>query len=284
MADITDLPIMSKADAKAIGFAGYNDVAHKPIDIPDGYFTITAKTSEGRRVTFCFMPETCDGPSRFVDIQFHDRRTTVADADGGQQPTFDTFGIAKGGKHIIDSRKLDEAEKPSILVVLLDTKAETDERAKAASPKHEPAPTAKQPNWATAFPDYPKDALPKLPASWTDLSWKHDTAPSFGPCTGPMGEMAQLWIDYLRNRADLTADQREQLATRIFAAREAAVQGPARAAEVAEAINLTAKAQAGLRDALAGRLSAKQRRAAARLNLDRITRALGLIASIASPV
>lgn len=93
-----------------------------------------------------------------------------------------------------------------------------------------------------------------------------------------------LFRTYLRNRVDLTADQREQLAARIFAAREAAVRGPARAGEVVEAINLTAKAQAGLRDALAGRLSAKQRRAAARLNLDRITRALGLIASIASPV
>lgn len=93
-----------------------------------------------------------------------------------------------------------------------------------------------------------------------------------------------LFRTYLRNRTDLTADKREQLAARIFAAREAAVQGPARAAEVTEAINLTAKAQTGLRDALAGRLSAKQRRAAARINLDRITRALGLIVSIVSPV
>ncbi|KQN16503.1 hypothetical protein ASE89_07725 [Sphingomonas sp. Leaf30] len=92
-----------------------------------------------------------------------------------------------------------------------------------------------------------------------------------------------LFRTYLRNRTSLTAEQREQLATRVFAAREAAKQGPVRAAEVADAIDLTAKAQAGLRDALAGRLSLQQRRAAARLNIDRITRALGLIASIATP-
>ena len=92
-----------------------------------------------------------------------------------------------------------------------------------------------------------------------------------------------LFRTYIRNRANLSADQREQLATRVFAAREGAKQGPARAAQVAEAIDLAAKAQTALRDALAGRLTPQQRRAAARLNIDRITRALGLIASMATP-
>ena len=92
-----------------------------------------------------------------------------------------------------------------------------------------------------------------------------------------------LFRTYIRNRASLSADQREQLATRVFAAREAAKEGPARAAQVADAIDLAAKAQGGLRDALAGRLTSQQRRAAARLNIDRITRALGLIASLATP-
>jgi hypothetical protein len=92
-----------------------------------------------------------------------------------------------------------------------------------------------------------------------------------------------LFRTYIRNRESLSADQREQLAGRVFAAREAAKDGPARAALVADAINLAAKAQAGLRDALAGRLTPEQRRAAARLNIDRITRALGLIASLANP-
>ena len=73
MADITDLPVMSRADAVSLGFAGFNDVPHKAIDVPDGAFTITVKTSENRRVTFCFMGKSYDGPARFVDIQFHDR-------------------------------------------------------------------------------------------------------------------------------------------------------------------------------------------------------------------
>ena len=77
MAAITDLPVRTRADAVSLGFAGFNDVPHKPIDIPDGAFTLTAKTSEGRRVTFCFMGKTYDGPARFVDIQFHDLIWTV---------------------------------------------------------------------------------------------------------------------------------------------------------------------------------------------------------------
>ncbi|TVV71454.1 hypothetical protein [Sphingomonas solaris] len=92
-----------------------------------------------------------------------------------------------------------------------------------------------------------------------------------------------LFRTYIRNRANLSADQREHLATRVFAAREGAKQGPARAAQVAEAIDLAAKAQTALRDAMAGRLTPQQRRAVARLNIDRITRALGLIASMATP-
>ena len=57
MADIRDLPVMTSADAKSIGYAVFNDVPHKAIDVPDGSFTITARTSDGRRTTFCFMPE-----------------------------------------------------------------------------------------------------------------------------------------------------------------------------------------------------------------------------------
>lgn len=120
MAAITDLPVMTRADAVSLGFAGFNDVPHKPIDIPDGAFTLTAKTSEGRRVTFCFMGKTYDGPARFVDIQFHDRGSTIPVPSGGVSPTFNAFAVTGGGRHVTDSRGLDEGQKPSILVLLMD--------------------------------------------------------------------------------------------------------------------------------------------------------------------
>ena len=120
MPEITELPVMRAADATAIGFAQFNDVPHKVIDIPDGGFTLTTKTSDGNRVTFYFGPYETGGPPAFIDIQYHDRGSTIPNANGGQSPTFDCFAITRGGTHVVDSRKLDEAKKPSILVMLLE--------------------------------------------------------------------------------------------------------------------------------------------------------------------
>ena len=130
MSDIRDLPVMTKADAEAIGFAGFNDVPHKVIDLPDGDFTISAKTSDGRRVTFSFQPHSPDGTARFVDIQFHDRGTTIPSANGDPMPTFNAFAITGGGRHIVDTRALTENIKPSILVMPMETAEE--ERARGA--------------------------------------------------------------------------------------------------------------------------------------------------------
>lgn len=128
MADIRDLPVMTEADARALGFAGFNDVPHKVIELPDSAFTISVKTTDGRRATFCFM-NYGDGPARFVDIQYHDRGSTIPNGNGGQSPTFNSFCITKGGRHIVDSRALTEDIKPSIMVLLLDTIEEEQARA-----------------------------------------------------------------------------------------------------------------------------------------------------------
>lgn len=52
------------------------------------------------------------------------------------------------------------------------------------------------PDWPAMFADYPVATMIPIPESWTEESWHNDTAPSFSPCAGPMGEMAQVWIDY----------------------------------------------------------------------------------------
>jgi len=87
-------------------------------------------------VTFCFMPYG-DGPARFVDVQYHERGTSIPNGDGGQSPTFNAFGITREGKHVVDARELTEDTKPSILVLLLDTIEEEHERARvlAGGPK-----------------------------------------------------------------------------------------------------------------------------------------------------
>ncbi|WP_371422409.1 hypothetical protein [Tardiphaga sp.] len=119
MADITTLPVMTAADAESIGFARFNDVPTLPIDIPDGNFTISAKTTDGRRITFFFGEYQRGAPPSFVDIQYHDRGATIPNANGGRSPAFDMLTIGLGGRQVFDSRKLPDDEKPSIAVILL---------------------------------------------------------------------------------------------------------------------------------------------------------------------
>lgn len=119
MADITTLPVMTAADATSIGFARFNDVPTLPVDIPDGNFTISAKTSDGRRITFFFGEYQGGAAPSFVDIQYHDQGATIPNANGGRSPVFDMLTIGKGGRQVFDSRKLADDDKPSIAVILL---------------------------------------------------------------------------------------------------------------------------------------------------------------------
>src|SRR3546814_14259309 len=111
---------MTSADAESIGCAIFNHVPTLPIDIPDGGFTVSAKTSEGLRVTLYFGPYRTGGPPRFIDIQY-DAGMTVPDGGGSPAPVFDMLTIAEKGHHTYDSRRFDVSEKPSIDVLLLDT-------------------------------------------------------------------------------------------------------------------------------------------------------------------
>ncbi|ODU67763.1 MAG: hypothetical protein ABT11_19085 [Novosphingobium sp. SCN 66-18] len=120
MADITQLPVMTARDAEAIGFARFNDVPTLPIDIPDGNFTISARTSDGRRITFFFGEYRRGVPPSFVDIQYHDSGSIIPNANGGTSPTFDMLTIGRGGSHAYDSRQQAAEQKPSIAVVLLE--------------------------------------------------------------------------------------------------------------------------------------------------------------------
>ncbi|WP_458733085.1 hypothetical protein [Sphingobium xenophagum] len=118
MADITQLPIMTARDAESIGFARFNDVPTMPIDIPDGNFTISARTSDGRRITFFFREYKRGAAPSFIDIQY-DNGTTIPNANGGASPSFDLFTIGRGGRNAYDSRRHPSEEKPSIAVILL---------------------------------------------------------------------------------------------------------------------------------------------------------------------
>jgi hypothetical protein len=119
VSDITQLPVMTASDAEAVGFARFNDVPTLPVDIPDGNFTISARTSDGRRITFFFGEYQRGAPPSFIDVQYHDYGSVIPNANGGTSPTFDMLTIGMGGRHAYDSRAHPADEKPSIAVILL---------------------------------------------------------------------------------------------------------------------------------------------------------------------
>lgn len=125
----TNTRMFATADAaSAAGYAQFNGVPHLSVDVPDGGFTVTCKTSEGRRITFSFMPYRNAGPPQCVDVTYHDNGT--CDRFGDKDlPTFDVlmFGRTEQrqpGKHEPNNRfQLDTRQqpfKPGIVCVLMD--------------------------------------------------------------------------------------------------------------------------------------------------------------------
>lgn len=51
------------------GFENFNSYPHLCVDVPNGGFTISAKTEAGDRITFSFVPYRNGGPPRCVDVQ-----------------------------------------------------------------------------------------------------------------------------------------------------------------------------------------------------------------------
>lgn len=61
-------------------FAKFNGGPHLCVDVPDGLFTITAKTTQGKKITFAFCPYEKGGPPQTVDVQHH---TSLKSAENG---------------------------------------------------------------------------------------------------------------------------------------------------------------------------------------------------------
>jgi len=73
--------IEDRESAERHGFAVFNGGPHLTVDVPDGNFTISARTSDGKRVTFAFCPYEKDAPASCVDVQVHQGQETIKNGD-----------------------------------------------------------------------------------------------------------------------------------------------------------------------------------------------------------
>lgn len=121
-------PISSNAAAlfdgilEGAGFAQFNRCDTLCVDVPNGGFTISAKTSQGKRVTFYFGPYKTSGPPQCVDIAYHD--SGLFQMNGGSKvPLFDTICMNVGGTPF-DSRASEQrgraANPVSVACILIE--------------------------------------------------------------------------------------------------------------------------------------------------------------------
>lgn len=81
-------------DAKDEGFAKFNGGRHLCVEVPDGHFTIAAKTSEGKVITFAFAPYEKGGSAQCVDVMHHHDGEEYEDAKVQRIIAFSSGGTA----------------------------------------------------------------------------------------------------------------------------------------------------------------------------------------------
>lgn len=103
--------------AESRGFATFNEQPHLMVEAPPegGSFTVTVKTSDGKRVTFGFQAYHAGGPQKCVDVLYHDSGKSKNNG-GSDLAAFDIF-LASGGSTPYDSRK--NPEQPVTLAIVL---------------------------------------------------------------------------------------------------------------------------------------------------------------------
>ena len=113
--DAGSVRMTSEGIAKRRGFAVFNGGRHLCVDVPDGSFTLSCRTSEGRRITFAFLPYEENGPPQAVDIQYHDSPVLIEHDDTVlPAQSFIGFGPKRG-----DVRYSRHSTKPCTLLCVI---------------------------------------------------------------------------------------------------------------------------------------------------------------------
>lgn len=107
--------LLPHEQVKAAGFAEFNSYPHLCVEVPDGGFTITARTTTGKRVTFSFIPNMKGGPAGCVDVQYHDSPAPKVRNAGHDIPTMHSIGFTLGS-NTWDTRN---HTKPTTLLTVL---------------------------------------------------------------------------------------------------------------------------------------------------------------------
>lgn len=127
--------VADSKNAESLGFAQFNGGPHLLVDVPNGHFTISTKTSQGKRVTFAFCPYEKDGPAQCIDIEHHNSERVVM--NGVTPQAVQTVICFSQGNDAF--RGYTDAQKPVTLTTLLLHSQDAPEKQKQTEPKASPA-------------------------------------------------------------------------------------------------------------------------------------------------
>ena len=98
-------------------FAKFNSYPHLDVEIPPGGFTISTRTPDGKRVTFCWLPTTEEPNSMHhcIDIKYCDAAAPKAHNGDVELPVMHMIAFGPGNT-TCDTRRSD---KPTTLATIL---------------------------------------------------------------------------------------------------------------------------------------------------------------------
>jgi hypothetical protein len=111
---------LSMEEAKAEGFADFNDNPHLCVELPDGQTTISVRTSEGKRLTIAFLPYIHGKAAQCADVCYHDSGMTTP--FNGKDNTVQDMVLFGRGKEVFRTTGLPEEDKPLFATVLMHDK------------------------------------------------------------------------------------------------------------------------------------------------------------------
>jgi len=77
---------MNHNDATAAGYASFNQGNHVAIDVPDGQTTYSFRTTDGKRLTVCFLPTKAQNEAPgCVDVAYHGTEAAPTKDDRNHQ-------------------------------------------------------------------------------------------------------------------------------------------------------------------------------------------------------
>ena len=109
------MQIIPADQAEENGFAKFNGGPHLCVEVPNGHFTISAKLSDGRQITFAFSPYEENGVAKCVDV--HDKGGKKIEHQGQTREEQQVICFSGGGPDPF--RTKEDSDKPVTLTTIL---------------------------------------------------------------------------------------------------------------------------------------------------------------------